>query len=63
MMKKLPNISKLIMLTFFVSCVTIFFVGCENGNIEINNSVSGESDFIEYLEEEHIKSRRRFKRN
>lgn len=40
------QMKKLIMLTFFVSCVTILFVGCENGNIKINESVSEKTDFL-----------------
>lgn len=34
---KLTSMKKLIMLTIFASCVTITLVGCENGNIQINN--------------------------
>lgn len=33
---KLVNVKKLIMLTIFVTCVTITLVGCENGNIKVN---------------------------
>ena len=42
---------KLIMLTFFVCCVTITFVGCENGNININEFVSGNTEFFSSGEE------------
>lgn len=42
---------RLIMLTFFVCCVTIILVGCENGNIEINEFASGETEFLSSGEE------------
>ena len=50
---------KLVMLTFFVCCVTILFVGCENGNININNLISGDSGNIYSSGEEEIKESRK----
>ena len=45
------------MLTIFVCCATIIFVGCENGNIKINESVSEKADFFDSGEEIIEKSR------
>ena len=47
------------MLTFFVCCVTIIFVGCENGNSNINNLISGGSGNIYSSGEEEIKESRK----
>ena len=42
------NFMKLIMLTFFACCVTMIFVGCENGNknIDKNKLTSSEIDLM-----------------
>ena len=50
------------MLTFLLGCVTITFVGCENGKKEVNGFIFGEIyDFILSAEKEE-KIRRDFKR-
>ena len=53
----------LIMLTFFVCCVIIFFVGCENGNIKINVFTSGDTDFFDSGEEYLVQNRRKFNKS
>ncbi len=40
------KIIMLTMLTFLVCCVTMLFVGCENGNLEKNKPESGKNDTL-----------------
>lgn len=48
--KGITSIVKLIMLTFFTCCVTIAFVGCENGNLNIDkDKLSSNRLDISYL--------------
>ena len=59
-MKKISSIiAKILMLTIFLVCVTIAFVGCENGNIEINESISDDISNINSSGEEDVVVSRR----
>ncbi len=49
---------KLIMLTFLLGCVTMLFVGCENGKKEVNGFISGEKNDLVSSGEKEEKSRR-----
>lgn len=50
---------KLVMLTIFACCVTMSLVGCENGNINIDNLISEESGNACSSGEEEIKESRK----
>lgn len=55
MIKNTQKFAKLIMLTFFTCCVTITFVGCENGNKNIENSklTSNGNDMVSLFEKQN----------